>query len=170
MLGRHGRDALDKWPSDIEQLRDACCIDRDLDFHVLGGADFPLRLLGTLPSSWTVHPFDSIDVREFLWGLDFYAYFPQEDMFEAFGRAPMEAMAAGVPVILPPRFEEMFGSAALYCEPRAVWGIIEKLWADSRAYMTRVEAGLSYVRKVCDMPNFGRRVSEVIRLQRTIGR
>ena len=42
----------------------------------------------------------------------------------------MEAMAAGVPVILPPEFAPTFGAAALYAAPDEVWPLVERLWRD----------------------------------------
>ena len=62
-------------------------------------------------------PFGARDVPAFLAELDVFLHFPHADYIEEFGRAPMEAMAAGVPVILPPEFEPTFGAAALYAAP-----------------------------------------------------
>lgn len=83
ILGRHSRDAADKWPDNKDDLRAAYCIGQPLEFRALGGAKIPTAILGSLPRKWSVEPFDAIAPAEFLAGLDFYVYFPQRDMFEA---------------------------------------------------------------------------------------
>lgn len=164
IVGRHGRDADDKWPDDKEKLAAAHCVGTPVEFRVLGGARVAETILGYRPANWRVHPFDSMPAPEFLKGLDFYVYFPQDEMFEAFGRAPMEAMATGMPVILPEKFREIFGDAALYAQHDEVYSIIQSLWRDPAAYFARVEEGWRYVREVCASENFERRVSRLISL------
>ncbi len=46
---------------------------------------------------------------------------------EGFGRTALEAIAAGVPCILPPHFAETFGGAALYATPAQVTPFLQKL-------------------------------------------
>src|SRR5690606_5258304 len=97
-IGRHSRDHRLKWPEDPETLLQ-CYPDRDpFDIRVLGGAEVPTRVLAGLPANWTVAPFGSLTPREFLAEIDLMVYFIAADGLEAFGRAPLEAMAAGVPV------------------------------------------------------------------------
>ena len=75
-------------------------------------------------------PFGSRDVQEFLSGLDVFLHFPDPAYIEEFGGAAMEAMAAGVPVILAPELAEIYGEAALTAAPDAVWPLVERLWRD----------------------------------------
>ena len=77
----------------------------------MGGAQGALKLLKRLPSNWTSLEFDATPVDRFLSELDFFLHFPHEDYIEEFGRNVMEAMAQGVPAILPPAFAETFGDA-----------------------------------------------------------
>jgi hypothetical protein len=63
-----------------------------------------------------------------------YVYFHHPDWVEAFGRAPCEAMMAGIPTILPKYLEANFGEAGIYCEPHEVLSIVRKLQADPDEY------------------------------------
>jgi glycosyltransferase involved in cell wall biosynthesis len=53
---------------------------------------------------------------------------------EAFGRNILEAMASGLPAILPPHFRPLFGDAAVYAEPVEVPSVLRRLYADRVAY------------------------------------
>jgi glycosyltransferase involved in cell wall biosynthesis len=75
-----------------------------------------------------------LTARDFLAQIDVMAYFIASDGMEAFGRAPLEAMAAGVPVIMDRQFEPTFGPAAIYCEPGEVASVAERLTSDPDAY------------------------------------
>lgn len=158
VLGRHGRDHPLKWPRDPAALRAAYCADRPCETRFLGGAHFARARLPRWPGNWRVHPFDGRDVRLFLAGLDIFLHYPDADYFEEFGRAPMEAMAVGVPVILPPEFEPTFGAAALYAPPDGVWPLVEALWTDRAAWEARVAAGRAFVTENCTYAAFAGRL------------
>lgn len=147
-VGRHSRDHVSKWPELAADLRGAYPEREDVAIRVLGGADFPRRILGRLPRNWSATPFDSVDVGEFLQHLDFYVYFVNSTLLEAFGRAPVEAMAAGLPTILPPRFQPVFGDGALYAAPGEVAGIIGDLRADHNRYLKQRRVGLDTVERL----------------------
>jgi hypothetical protein len=144
-IGRHTRDHRLKWPEDPRTLLE-CYPERDpFEIHVLGGAEAPARLLDGLPGNWTVHPVDAMPAKDFLAQIDVMAYFTATDGSEAFGRAPLEAMAAGVPVLMDRRFEPAFGPAALYCEPGEVGAAAERLAADPAAYAAQQAAAWSHL-------------------------
>jgi glycosyltransferase involved in cell wall biosynthesis len=82
---------------------------------------------------------------EFLKGLDFWVHYPHEDYIESYGRAVIEAMAVGVPAILPPVFRHTFGEAALYAEPKGVFDAIQRVWASEATWNQRVAAGRRFV-------------------------
>jgi glycosyltransferase involved in cell wall biosynthesis len=141
VIGRHCRDHYTKWPSTREAILQAYCAGMPCDVRLLGGAKKASAIMGETPRNWTVLEFDSVDVQEFLSDIDFFVHYPHEDYIEEFGRAVLEAMAMGVPVVLPPIFEGTFGSAALYAEPRDVWPLIDSIWRDEQEYLSRIEAG-----------------------------
>lgn len=149
VVGRHARDHIDKWPSDVDQLRAAYCVDCSVSVRILGGAAKAIEVLGYQPKNWEVLPFDAVSVKEFLSSLDVYVYHPHPDIIEAYGRAPMEAMAVGIPVILPPSFAKVFGAAALYANPDDVQSVIDQLWRDEGIYRAQVARGYDYVNASC---------------------
>ncbi|WP_449289354.1 glycosyltransferase [Nocardiopsis salina] len=85
-------------------------------------------------------------IPEFLRDLDVYVYQTSSDLLEAFGRAPLEAMAAGVPTVLPPKFEELFGSAAVYAPPGRVGEAVDWLVADPHRSRHQVEQAWEVLR------------------------
>ncbi|WP_017609383.1 glycosyltransferase family protein [Nocardiopsis xinjiangensis] len=128
-IGRHSRDHASKWPETPELLSAAYPAGEGYEVHVLGGTAVPRRMFGSLPEGWVSHEYDSVPAAEFLRGLDVYVYQTASDLLEAFGRAPLEAMAAGVPTVLPPKFEELFGPAAVYADPGHVRDAVNWLFA-----------------------------------------
>ncbi|GHC76880.1 hypothetical protein GCM10007079_13640 [Nocardiopsis terrae] len=146
LLGRHSRDHRDKWPGEPAALTAAYPGLPGWETHVLGGAKAPERVLGVLPDHWRVRGFDS-GVRDFLHGLDAYVYFTREGHLEPFGRAPLEAIAAGLPTLLPHSFEPVFGAAALYTDPAGVRAEVEALMADGERYEHQVERGHEVLRE-----------------------
>lgn len=145
-IGRHSRDHAAKWPETATTLMSCYPEGPEFEVHVLGGAEAPTRMLGGLPPNWTVHRFDALPSSRFLASLDFFVYFPDSTMLEAFGRAPAEAMASGVPVILPPDFEPVFGDGAAYTEPAGVRELVLELANDSRKYCEQRRRGLETAR------------------------
>ncbi|MCV3736453.1 glycosyltransferase [Rhizobium sp. TRM96647] len=154
VLGRHGRDAYTKWPSTVEALKAAYCVDMDVDLKFQGGAKHARGMLGFSPQNWEVMHFDAIPVRAFLESLDFFIHFPHELYIEEFGRAPMEGMAAGKVTILPPQFRETFADAAVYCEPHQVRETVQRFWNDEAAYRAQAQKGREFVLRHCDQMGF----------------
>ena len=126
-IGRHSRPNPEKWPIDPHAIRAAYPEAPGIEVHILGGADVPRAILGKLPSNWTVHDFGDLDPIDFLRGIDVFVYFHHPDWIEAFGRVIVEAMAAGLPVILPPHFEPLLGDAGIYCKPEKVSDTLQRL-------------------------------------------
>jgi len=145
VIGRHGRDFPEKWPPDGDSILRVYPERDDVRVSILGGAETAFERIGYKPENWEVYPFDAISPRDYLRKLDIFVYFSSPYLNEAFGRTIFEAMAVGVPVILPPRFEKVFGDAALYCGPERAVDIALGLHADIRGYSARVNAGRSFV-------------------------
>jgi glycosyltransferase involved in cell wall biosynthesis len=103
-------------------------------------------------------PFGAVEPQAFLEDLDFYLHYPHENYIEEFGRAVMEAMAIGIPVILPKIFRQTFGDSATYAEAPDVAKVIQKLWEDRNAYLAQAERGRAFVREKCDMRTFKKRL------------
>jgi glycosyltransferase involved in cell wall biosynthesis len=146
-IGRHARDHVAKWPEKRETLLKVYPDSEKYEIRILGGATVPEQLLGSLPRNWNVLGFDAIPVKDYLADLDVFVYFTHSDWVESFGRVIIEAMAVGVPVIVPPVYKKLFEDAAIYAEPDGVTAAIDALVADPRAYDKRVQYALDFVQR-----------------------
>jgi hypothetical protein len=160
-IGRHTRDAPLKWPETPEKLLSCYPDDPAFEIRSLGGAETPRELLGTLPRNWVDLPFGSVPAAEFLSGLDVFVYFIADDCVEAFGRSPLEAMAAGVPCVMDRRFESLFGEAAVYCRADEVAAAVRALVADPAAYEAQALRALAKVEEEFSPAALVRRVARL---------
>jgi hypothetical protein len=164
VIGRHSRDSRTKWPGDRETLLAVYPASDKVDVRVMGGATTPLSVLGTatLPANWVAYDYDEIGVRSFLNQLDYYVYFPHPDMVEAFGRATLEALAAGCVAILPHHFSATFGDAAVYCGPHEVQEVIRSFHSDHASYLDQSRLGQERVRKLYSHESYTDLVSSIV--------
>lgn len=145
-IGRHARPDPQKWPDTRQEALAAYNPDPEFCMvSILGGGPFLEELYGKLPDNWRVLPFSFESVDTFLSELDFFVYFHSDAWSEAFGRVVIEAMAAGVPVILPAYLRDSFGEAALYCKPHEVTELIERLVGHQSRYEQQVKRGHAFV-------------------------
>jgi hypothetical protein len=163
VIGRHSRPDPLKWPSDASELRAVYPIDGTVRVRVLGGADAAGKVLGSLPDEWEILPFGSVAPQEFLAGLDAFVYYHHPDLTEAFGRTILEALAAGVVVVVPHHFRPSFGDACLYADPRQALVELRKLLDDPAAHRAHLDRADHIVRT-----RFGHDVHQQ-RLERLIG-
>lgn len=135
VIGRHSRDDAMKWPADPRQLLMIYPDVDDIDVRVMGGGASASQVLGgRLPANWLVFSRDELPVRAFLSSLDFFVYYQHPDAVDAFGRAVLEALAAGCVVILPIHMRPVFGDAAVYCEPEDVQDTVRALYDSPAQY------------------------------------
>lgn len=146
VIGRHSRDDAMKWPADRDSLLAAYPDRDDVEVHVLGGAAPAERLLGgLLPHNWLVLPFGALPPARFLAGLDVFVYQHHPALVEAFGRSILEAMASGLPTILPAHFAVLFEDAATYTDPHGVRAAVQALHADPVAYRAASQHASAFV-------------------------
>ncbi len=158
-IGRHTRDSWRKWPADVNELLSAYPESHDCDVYVLGGAEAPRQVLGRLPKNWHVMDFDEMHPKDFLSTLDAFVYYTHPHWVESFGRVIIEALAVGVPVILPHSYRELFGEAAIYAEPSGVREAIDRLMADDAYYESQVDRAWAYVEKHFGYSRHGERLN-----------
>lgn len=149
-IGRHSRDHYTKWPADPEELLSIYPDSAEYEIHVLGGAKAPGKVLGYLPENWHVLAFGKKRPQDFLAMLDLFVYYTHPYWVESSARVIIEAMAAGVPVILPHVYHEQFGEAAAYAEPPGVKDAIDQLMNDPYCYASQVKKTRCFVEE-----NFG---------------
>ena len=132
-IGRHAHDDPSKWPATAQAIRAAYPEADDLEVHVLGGATRPLDLLGRTPANWRVAAFGARPARDFLAELDVFVLQTDPAAPWAGRRSAREAMAAGVPAVLPPWMEAEFGDAAAYATPEGAADAARRLAAHPEA-------------------------------------
>jgi hypothetical protein len=147
VIGRHSRPDPRKWPASADEIRAAYPVDGSVRVRILGGADAAVHVLGELPEQWEVLPFGAVSAQEFLAGLDAFVYFHHPDLTEAFGRTILEAIAAGVPAVVPGHFEPLFGETCLYATPDTAVDTVRALVADPDARQRHVERASKLVRQ-----------------------
>jgi UDP:flavonoid glycosyltransferase YjiC (YdhE family) len=162
VIGRHSRPQRQKWPRDPEVIKALYPVDGSAVVKILGGADPVQQSLGYLPRSWQVIPFGEMDPREFLAQLDFFVYYHHPNWLEAFGRNILEALASGLPAVLPAHFQPLFGDAAIYSEPADVSSVVNHLYADRSAYEDVVARADAFVREKFGHSAHRRRLLELI--------
>lgn len=134
VIGRHSRPQLAKFPDTREE---ACLVypDRpDVRVRMLGAGAEVARHYAPLPVGWQLIGFGMEQVADFLSKLDVYVYYHSRRWIEAFGYGIAEALATGLPTILPPQFQPTFGPGALYAPPEGVWPLLERLARDPAAH------------------------------------
>lgn len=137
VIGRHSRPQPGKWPATARDILAAYPDSPDYRVRILGGAQVAEKLLGQVPKNWEVIPFGGAEPSEFLREIDFWVYMHHPDLKEAFGRAAMEALAAGCVAIMPPYMEELFGSAALYSTPSGVRALVDEYSQDLSKFLAQ---------------------------------
>jgi hypothetical protein len=163
-IGRHSRDHDVKWLVDPSELLAVYPDSEEYEVHVLGGAEVPRKVLGGLPKNWQVLEFGEVHPKDFLSTLDVFVYYTHPEWVEDFGRVILEAMAVGVPVILPHSYRELFEEAAVYAEPSKVKCSIDRLMSDDGYYESQVRLARDFVEE-----HFGYKV-HASRLRKLIGR
>jgi tetratricopeptide (TPR) repeat protein len=152
-----------------QALRDAYCADRACEVRIVERAKKQTADLDALPLNWRLIPLGEIEIRDFLATLDFCICYPHKEAAGILDPAPIEAMAVGVPVILPPRFREVYGDAAAYAEPEDVFDAINELWCSKAKYEKQVGRGRRFVEDNCSYEDFGERLRPYLEGPRVSG-
>lgn len=162
-IGRHSRPDPLKWPADRAAVLEAYPDDPRFVVRVLGGGRFLAELMGEpLPRSWQVEPFAPGTASRFLRELDAYVYYFHPRWVEAFGRAVLEALAAGCPAILPEALAPLFGEVAIIAARRDAPTKALELCADRTCWRERSEAGRAFVRERFAPPVHVKRIEHLI--------
>lgn len=153
-IGRHSRPQLSKWPETRDEAVQVYPDRPGVRINMLGAPSYLKTCFDPIPTNWKLLDYGSVDVPAFLQGLDFYVYFHSRIWVEAFGYCILEAIAKGVPAILPKHFEPLFGPSALYVTPDKIWDTIEALAGDTDAYMRHVKQARCHVEKMFSLDRF----------------
>ncbi|AHL77661.1 hypothetical protein CH92_13915 [Stutzerimonas stutzeri] len=164
VVGRYSRDNPMKFPSTLHEASLAYMAGKEIDVKIMGGTKSLAALLSgaPVPKNWDILPYGSMPVAEFLSNIDFFVYFDNELIVEAFGRSILEAITAGVVVILPPHFREVFGDAAIYCKAEEVFDHVLRYFSDCEMYKKQVEMASRYVLESFSYDAFYGRVADAL--------
>jgi len=167
IVGRYSRDNLMKFPSTVQVMSAAYMAEKDVVVRIMGGQrSIPALFAETaIPANWEVMAYGAVSVTEFLSSIDFFVYFDNELIVEAFGRSILEAIAAGVVVVLPPHFRSVFGDAAVYCEAGEVFEVVSRFYASRKLYDEQVSMAMRCLRETFSYESFYQRVAGVIKAE-----
>lgn len=139
---RVGRAALGgalHWPETVDALASAYCAGQACDV-VLAGVPRALENgIDRWPANWRLEDHRELD-RDTL-ALDFFLYWPGGAVLEGAGLPILDAMDRGEVVVTHPAFRPIFGDAAVYAEPEAVWPTVRSLWEDPEQYREQAARG-----------------------------
>lgn len=111
-IGRHSRADPRKLPGSRSDFVTIYGDGSKANVDLLGCAPQSLSMLAPIMPNWELRSFGEVPVRDYLDGLDAFVYYHRNDWIEAFGYAIIEAMARGIPCVLPPSFASSFANAA----------------------------------------------------------
>lgn len=82
---------------------------------------------------------------EFLDKIDFWVYYPNRRLIDQLWEPVLKAMQAGKVVLLPERLRELYGDAAVYCDPTRVPEVVEQYSNDQEKYREQAKRGQAFV-------------------------
>ena len=145
-IGRHGSEQPAAWPRTAEDILAVYPDQKEHRVSILGSIDRAAEILGEPPRFWKVGVLKRREqIDRFLSRLDAYIYMTRGDAPQFNCRGILEAMAAGVPVVLDPSFEGTFGELAVYAEPDDALAAANDLIADAQRRRERVDAARAFV-------------------------
>lgn len=148
-IGRHGPDHWSAWPESGEAIRAAYPDGRDPRVSVLGSVDAATRILGETPTHWKVSQGKRREqIGAFLGRLDAYVYFARAGVPQYDIRNVLEAMAAGVPVVLDEAMRPAFGARARYADPLRTRKMLKQLADESEATAAMTDEARRHVEEV----------------------
>jgi hypothetical protein len=114
------------------------------------------------PRGWLIYAPAEVSLRSFLYQVDFYLPAPSERVSTDADPAVLTALAAGCVAVLPPRFAETYGDAAVYCTPERVAATVRALHARPAALCEQSDRGRHFVKQRHGHDLFAERVAVLV--------
>jgi hypothetical protein len=151
VAGKHWPEDRIARPAEYGALLDV--LPDSVDVRLMCGPDDLATAAGDPPRTWLVYRPGEVDVRSFLYQLDYYVEVPDAAGVEATARSIadrpiVEALAMGCLTILPPRLASAYGDAAVYCDPPEVAATIARYHAEPEAFLEKSALARQRVRAV----------------------
>jgi hypothetical protein len=145
VVGRQCAGGKDEWRRLREQLPDTARI----DLRLRDGSGAARRAFGRSgpPRTWLVYSATDLSLRNFLYQVDFYLHLPAEQAPTDADPVVLAAMAAGCVVLMPYRFAETFGDAAVYCAADEVPDTVRMLHERQTVLRDQSERGQEFIRE-----------------------
>ena len=161
VVGRHSRPGPEKWPEKRVAL--AAYPDNPRYIHRFLGIDrHYLEQFESVPANWHALPFSDKPVSAFLRGLDVFSYFHSAAWIEAFGYTVLEALATGLPTILPHYLRDIFEDAAEYCAPHDAPELYDRIHDDAAVRQRLSHAARSFATARHGLGAHKRRFEEIV--------
>jgi UDP:flavonoid glycosyltransferase YjiC (YdhE family) len=139
-IGRISTGASAQWPPSRSELEQSLPNDGTWEVRSIG-APPPELLPDQSLFPWTIFDAGALSPERFIRELGAFVYFPGNAVGELPEAAIATALAAGRPVLLPPRLRIRFGAGPVYCDPPDVADELRRLFADPTAQAALVDAG-----------------------------
>lgn len=146
VVGFHTFANLYRWPSTIEDFQRVYV--SNMHATKVFGHLKPAREKYNLDSFLQVGVMESSSstVAEFLSGIDFWVYCPDDRLDDRTVWEPaLIAMGAGKVVILPERLRGLYGMAALYADSNSIGSLVAEYSKDQCKFLTQARRGQDYV-------------------------
>lgn len=156
VLGRISDWGGPGFPSSYAELMASYPDEAGFQVRMMGGRAECENALGApvLPENWSFHNESELSHEAFLAACDFFVLFDDPASAPVPARAVLEAFAAGCVVLLPSRYADIYGDAAVYCEPSQIKAVSKSLAADPAALALQRERGLAFVREHAAPKNY----------------
>jgi hypothetical protein len=160
VVGRHCLGDADDW----RRLRDELPDTARIDIRLLDGTGTARRAFGRFgpPRSWLVYAAGDLSLRSFLYQIDFYLHRPADQAPTDPDPVVLAALAAGCVVLLPYRFANTFGEAAVYCSAEEVPDTVRLLHERRTALREQSERGREFVRQRHGHEQFASSVADLV--------
>jgi UDP:flavonoid glycosyltransferase YjiC (YdhE family) len=146
VIGRHGELDRLAWPLPRPLLLAAYPDDPELEMRILADRRRLAALLGEVPATWTVLDPKTTTTGDFLAALDCYVHLGA-DAVQPVRLEIIEALASGVPVVLPASLAADFGEAAAYVEADGLRAAIRGFERPSTRAVLAQHAGEAVARR-----------------------
>jgi hypothetical protein len=160
VVGRPGGASHAEWRRLRAELPDPARV----DVRLLDQAGTAAQAFGRAgpPRGWLVYAPAEVTLRSFLYQVDFYLPAPAGRVATDADPAVLTALAAGCVAVLPHRFAETYGDAAVYCTPSRVAHTVRALHARPGALGEQSERGRHFVRQQHGHDLFAERVAALV--------